>query len=125
MSEKNLFHAIRCTLRKLAAATFPAARTTVTACLATALVAGCGTTWTGLDGGTASEAKLERALEKCRVERKLEGLARAEEERKRELRQAASNQQKMTAKENYAEIERQVYREIDICMHGEGFRRRG
>lgn len=125
MSEKNLFHAIRCTLRKLAAATLPAARAIVTAVLAAALVAGCGTTWTRLDGGTANDAKLEQALGKCRVERKLEGLARAEEERKRELRQAASNQQKMAAKETYAEIERQVYKEIDICMHGEGFRRRG
>ena len=103
----------------------PAAKTLAAVCLTAALVAGCGTSWTRLDGGTANDAKLEQALRKCRVERKLEGLARAEEERKRELRQASSKQQKIAVNEEYAEIERQVYREIDICMHDQGFLRRG
>ena len=100
-------------------------RLAAAACLAAIIVTGCGTTWTRLDGGSADEARLERALETCRVERKLEGLARAEEERSRQLGLAKTNQQKMTAREDYAEIERQVYREIDICMHRQGFRRQG
>lgn len=95
------------------------------ACIAAILAAGCGTSWKRLDGGPADEARLARALETCRVERKLEGLARAEEERSRQLGLAKTNQQKMTAREDYAEIERQVYREIDICMQKQGFRRPG
>ena len=96
-----------------------------TACLLAALTTGCATTtWTRLDGASADEARLAKALETCRVERKLEGLARAEEDRSRQLQLARSNQQKMTAREDFAEIERQVYREIDTCMYGQGFRRR-
>ena len=95
-------------------------------CLLAVLVTGCGSiNWTRLDGGSADQARLKRALETCRVERKLEGLARAEEDRGRQLQLARSNQQKMTAREDYAEIERQVYREIDTCMYGQGFRRTG
>ena len=97
---------------------------TIATCLLTILAAGCSTiTWTRLDGGSADEARLAQALETCRVERKLEGLARAEEDRSRQLGVAKSNQQKMVARETYADIERQVYREIDTCMYGQGFRR--
>ena len=96
------------------------------ACLVAVLASGCASiNWTRLDGSTADDARLAKALETCRVERKLEGLARAEEDRSRQLAQARSNQQKMTAREDYAAIERQVYREIDTCMQGQGFRRRG
>ena len=100
-------------------------RLAAAACVAAIIATGCGTTWTRLDGSSADEKRLERALETCRVERKLEGLARAEEERSRQLGLAKSKQQKMAAREEYDEIERQVYREIDICMHRQGFRRQG
>jgi hypothetical protein len=125
MSEKTSARGSLRAARKPGTAARPAARTIAAACLAATLASACGTTWTRVDGSSVNEAKLGQALAKCRVERKLEGLARAEEERKRELAQARSNQQKMLAKEDYAAIEREVYREIDICMHGQGFRRRG
>jgi hypothetical protein len=98
----------------------------VTTCLLTSLASGCsGLNWTRLDGSSADEARLEKALQTCRVERKLEGLERAREDRSRALGEAKSNQQKMVAREDYAEIERQVYQEIDTCMYRQGFRRPG
>jgi hypothetical protein len=94
-------------------------------CLLAALISGCGTTWMRLDGSSADEVRLEQALKTCRVERKLEGLGRAEDDLDRQLAAAKTSQQKDRARQEYAAIERQVYREIDICMHKQGFRRQG
>ena len=46
-----------------------------------------------------------------------------EDERDEGLRQASSNAAKMVAREDYEQIRRQVWREIDICMARRGYSR--
>jgi hypothetical protein len=90
-----------------------------------ALAAGCQSGWVGQDGSAADAPALEQALAACRVERKLEALERARDERDAGLQQAASNQNKMQVREDFASVERQVMDEIDACMRQQGFTRGG
>jgi len=79
--------------------------------------------WRRLDGAAVDEQALQQARQTCRIERKLTALERAREERDSDLGDAGSNQAKMTVKDEFAEVERQVYREIDTCMSQQGYRR--
>jgi hypothetical protein len=76
--------------------------------VALSLASGCQPKWLRLDGSSADEARLEKAKKTCRVDRKLAALER---------------EAKMLIKEDFDAVERQVYKEIDICMHGEGYKR--
>ena len=97
----------------------------ITLSLTLALLAGCqqNLAWKRLDGSSADSGQLEQARKKCRIEVKLAGLERAQEERDEKLRQASSNQAQMLVKDDYEEIKRQVYREIDTCMNQQGYKR--
>ena len=75
------------------------------------------------DGGSADEARLQQAQKECRIETKLQGLERAREDRDKGLAKAATNQRQMLVKDEYEEIKRQVYREIDTCMNRQGYKR--
>lgn len=86
--------------------------------------AGCKTVnWYPIDGASGEEKAVADARKACRIDVKLAGLERAEEQRNEELRQAASNASKMVAREDYEQVRRQVWREIDICMARRGYRR--
>ena len=86
--------------------------------------AGCKTTsWQAIDGASGEAAAVAEARKACRIDAKIAGLERAEEERDEELRQASSNASKMVAREDFEQIRRQVWREIDICMARRGYRR--
>ena len=87
------------------------------------LASGCQPNWTRLDGGSADEAGLQTAKKTCRVEKKLAALERAREGRDDDITKSSSNDSKMLIKDDFAAVERQVYREIDICMHREGYKR--
>lgn len=93
--------------------------------LGLALLAGCGQklAWTPLDGSDTDEARLQEAQKTCRIEIKLAGLERAREERDDKLRISSNNQAQMLAKDEYEEVKRQVYREIDTCMNKQGYKR--
>lgn len=97
----------------------------ITLSLALALVSGCQKTlnWTPLDGGSADAAALEKARKACRIDIKLAGVERAEEEREQKLRSSTTDQAKMLANEDYEQLRRQVYREIDACMRKQGYKR--
>jgi len=97
----------------------------ITITLTVALFAGCQSNlnWKPLDGGSADDAKLEKARKACRIDIKLTGVDRAEEERDKKLSQSSTNQAKMLAKDDFDEIRRQVYREIDTCMRKQGYKR--
>lgn len=90
-----------------------------------ALLGGCqkNLAWTRLDGTSADTDKLEQARKACRIDIKLAGVERAEEERNENLAKASTNQAKMLVKDEYEEIRRQVYREIDTCMNKQGYKR--
>lgn len=79
--------------------------------------------WVNLDGSSVNETGLEKAKKACRVGRKLEALERARDERDDDLARANSNEAKMLVKDDFAAVERQVYKEIDICMHRQGYKR--
>lgn len=87
------------------------------------LAAGCQAGWVRQDGDAVDSARLEQARATCRVERKLEALERARDERDQNLRLAKSNQNKMQAREDFASVERQVLDEIDACMRRQGYAR--
>lgn len=90
-----------------------------------ALATGCQSGWVGREGSAVDAQRLEQARSACRVERKLEALERARNERDAGLQQASSNQKKMQVREDFASVERQVMEEIDDCMQQQGFIRRG
>lgn len=79
--------------------------------------------WTRLDGADFEDTALQQARQACRIERKLDALERAREQRDSDLGDASSDQAKMRIKDEFASIERQVYREIDTCMSRQGYRR--
>lgn len=79
--------------------------------------------WRPLDGARADPAKLEKARKACRIEIKLTGLERAQEERDKKLGAASTNQAKMLVKDDYEQVKRQVYLEIDTCMRKQGYKR--
>ena len=93
--------------------------------LALTLSAGCGQklAWTRLDGGKADSEQLQKAQKACRIETKLAGIERAREDRNEQLKKASSNEAEMLVKDEYEEIRRQVYREIDTCMNKQGYKR--
>ena len=93
--------------------------------LSLALLASCGQklAWKRLDGSATDGARLQQAQKACRIEVKLAGLERARDERNERLRTASNNQAQMLAKDEYEELERQVFREIDTCMNKQGYRR--
>lgn len=97
----------------------------ITLTLTLTLVASCQSdlNWTPIDGGNADAAALEEARRACRIDIKLAGIERAEEERNQQLSSSTTNQAKMLAKDEYEEIRRQVYREIDTCMRKQGYKR--
>ena len=97
----------------------------ITIPLTLALLAGCGQklSWTRLDGGSADQARLQQAQKECRIEIKLQGLERAREDRDKGLAESSTNQGQMLVKDEYEEIKRQVYREIDTCMNKKGYKR--
>jgi hypothetical protein len=83
--------------------------------VALSLASGCQPKWLRLDGSSADEARLEKAKKTCRVDRKLAALD--------DMAKSSTNEAKMLIKEDFDAVERQVYKEIDICMHGEGYKR--
>ena len=91
--------------------------------VALSLASGCQSKWAGLDGSSADEAGLEKAKKTCRVDRKLAALERAREERNDDISNSSTNEAIMLIKQDFDAVERQVYKEIDICMHGEGYKR--
>lgn len=90
-----------------------------------ALLAGCqkNLDWTRLDGSSPKVEQLEKAIKTCRIEVKLAGLERAQEERDTELNKASTDQVKMRLKDEFDQHRQQVYREIDSCMNKQGYRR--
>ncbi len=97
----------------------------ITITLSLALFTGCQSNlnWKPLDGSSAETAEVEKARKACRIEIKLAGIERAEEERDKKLSQSSTNQAKMLAKEDFDQEKRQVYREIDTCMNKQGYKR--
>lgn len=97
----------------------------ITTTLTVVLFAGCQSNldWKPLGSGSAEAAKLEEARKTCRIDIKLAGVDRAEEERDEKLGQASTNQAKMAVKDDYEALRRQVYREIDTCMRKQGYKR--
>jgi hypothetical protein len=97
----------------------------ITITLTLTLLGGCQTNldWTPLDGANADANQLEEARKACRIDIKLAGVDRAEEERDEKLSQSSTDQAKMLVKEDYDELRRQVYREIDTCMRKQGYKR--
>ena len=93
--------------------------------LTLALLAGCGQklAWARLDGSKADPEQLQIAQAACRIETKLAGIERARENRNEKLVKSSSNQAQMLIKDEYEEIRRQVYREIDTCMNKQGYKR--
>lgn len=93
--------------------------------LTLALIGGCQNNldWTPLDGWSTDLAGLEKARKTCHIEIKLSGLERAQQERDKKLGASSTNQLKMLAKDDYEQIKRQVYREIDSCMQEQGYKR--
>lgn len=89
------------------------------------LLAGCqkNLSWSRLDGNSPDSGRLEKARKACRIEIKLAGLERAEEERDRNLAKTSGNQAKMRVKDEYESVKKQVYQEIDTCMNKKGYRR--
>ncbi len=79
--------------------------------------------WTPLDGASVNPAQLEEARKACRIEIKLAGLQRAQEERDKNLGASSTNQAKMLVKDDYEQVKRQVYLEIDTCMRKQGYKR--
>ena len=90
-----------------------------------ALLAGCqsGLDWKPLDGGSIDPERLELAQKACRIDIKLAGLEHAETLRDERMRRATSNEAQMLAKDEYEDLRRQVYREIDTCMNRQGYQR--
>jgi len=97
----------------------------ITITLTLTLTGGCqkNLDWTPLDGASTDAAKLEKARKACRIDIKLAGVDRAEEERDKKLSQLSTNQAKMLAKDDFDELRKQVYREIDTCMRKQGYKR--
>lgn len=91
--------------------------------VALSVASGCQSKWVSLDGSSADETGLEKAKKTCRVDRKLAALDRAREERNDDIAKSSTNEGRMLIKENFDAVERQVYKEIDICMHSEGYKR--
>ena len=91
--------------------------------VALSVASGCQSKWVSLDGSSASETGLEAAKKTCRVDRKLTALERAREERNDDISNSSTNEARMVIKEDFDAVERQVYKEIDICMRREGYRR--
>lgn len=89
------------------------------------LLAGCqkNLSWTRLDGSSPTAEQLQHARKVCRIDIKLAGLERAEEDRDADLVKASTNQAKMLVKDEYDLVVKQVYREIDTCMSKKGLRR--
>ena len=89
------------------------------------LLGGCQSNlaWTRLDGSSATPEQLQEASKACRIEIKLAGIERAQEERDDDLNKASTNQSKMLVKDEYEQLKQQVYREIDTCMNKKGYRR--
>ena len=88
------------------------------------LAASCKTvSWQPIDGASSDASALAQARKACRIDAKLAGLERAEQERNDELRQAGSNASAMLAREDFEQVRRQVWREIDICMARRGYQR--
>ena len=87
------------------------------------LVSGCQPGWTSLDGSNADEAGLQKAKQACQVDSKLAAIESARQERDDDITKSSSNEGKMLIKDDFAAVERQVYREIDLCMRREGYKR--
>lgn len=93
--------------------------------LTLALPGGCqkNLNWTPLDGSSSDAARLAKARKACRIEIKLAGLERARDDRDRKLDSASTNAAEMNVRDEYKQIKRQVYREIDACMRKQGYAR--
>ncbi len=90
------------------------------------LLFGCNAVnWQPIDGASGEAEAVAEARKLCRVDAKLAGLARAEEERDQALQQSRTNESKMVARDDFDQIRRQVWREIDICMARRGYQRNG
>ena len=89
------------------------------------LLGGCqgNLKWKRLDGGNADEARLMLAQKTCRIEVKLAGLGRAEEERDARIREVTQKEARAIIEDEYQAIRVQVYREIDACMNKQGYQR--
>ena len=79
--------------------------------------------WTRIDGDSTRESRLQAARKACRIDIKLAGVERAEQDRDEKIRRSASDLAKSQAKNEYEQIRRQVYREIDTCMNKKGYKR--
>ena len=97
----------------------------ITITLTLTLLVGCQTNldWKPLDDTNADAKHLDEARKACRIDIKLAGIDRAEEERDEKLGQSSTNQAKMAVKDDYEALRRQVYREIDACMRKQGYKR--
>ncbi|MCP4388041.1 MAG: hypothetical protein GY802_07085 [Gammaproteobacteria bacterium] len=89
------------------------------------LLAGCqkNLDWTRSDGSSPTPEQLQHARKVCRIDIKLAGLERAEEERDTNLSNASTEQAEMLVKGEYDLVKKQVYREIDTCMSKKGLKR--
>ena len=87
------------------------------------LLAGCQLKWVTLDGAKPDEARLEKAMSACRVDRKLAALERAGEESKETIAQTKDRDRKQQLKNQHEEVRVTVYREIDACMRRQGYKR--
>ena len=88
-----------------------------------ALLTGCQLKWVNLDGTKPFEARLEKALSACRVDRKLAALERAGAENKDRIAKTKDRDRKQQLKNQHEEVRVTVYREIDSCMRRQGYQR--
>ncbi len=90
------------------------------------LLCGCQAVgWQPIDGASGEASAIAEARKFCRVDAKLAGLERAAKERDEALRLSQTNESTMVARDDYDQIRRQVWREIDICMARRGYQRNG
>ncbi len=90
------------------------------------LLFGCQSVgWYPIDGASGAAAAIAEARKACRLEAKLAGLQNAQQQRDEALSQAETDASKQAARDEFNQIRRQVWREIDICMARQGYRRSG
>ncbi len=87
------------------------------------LMSACQLKWVKLDGSNPDEARLEKAMRSCRVDKKLAALERAGDENKKKIAGTKDRDRKQQLKDGHEAVRETVYREIDTCMRRKGYQR--
>lgn len=97
----------------------------LTVIAASTLIGACSSQlqWSNLDGSSPDTAELQEASKTCRIDKKLAALENADSERGSKVRKAKSDEARMLFNEDFDQVRKQVYREIDTCMSRQGYKR--